>query len=78
MATADQIRNNLIDKLSTINNVELLNAVAQLLEASGKTDVVQLSQTQKELLQVSEEDIQYGRLVSDDDLNTEEDEWLNE
>lgn len=79
MATADQIRNNLIDRLSTINNVELLNAIAQLLEASStKNDVVKLLPAQKELLQLSEEDIKYGRLISDEDLNKEEDEWLNE
>ncbi len=61
MGTVDQIRSNLIDRLSTITNLELLNAVDQFLESASKNDGIQL----KEFLKIREED-----------LNNEEDEWL--
>lgn len=79
MASIEQIRNNLIDKLTSIKNKELLSAVDRLLEVSVKEeDVYQVSEEQRKVLQASEVDIANGRLISDEDLNSEEDEWLNE
>ena len=79
MASIEQIRNNLIDKLSLIKNKELLSAVDRLLEVSVKEeDVYNISEEQRKALQASNSDIASGRLVSDEDLNFEEDKWLNE
>ena len=77
MASTEQIRNNLIDKLISIKNKELLSAVDRLLEVSVKEeDVYQTSEYQKKALQAGDVDIANGRLISDQDLNNEEDEWL--
>lgn len=79
MASTEQIRNNLIDKLISIKNKELLSAVDRLLEVSVKEeDVYKVSDDQRKALQASEMDITNGRLISDEDLNNEEDEWLRE
>jgi hypothetical protein len=79
MASTEQIRNNLIDKLISIKNKELLSAVDRLLEVSVKEeDVYKVSEDQRKALQASEMDIASGRLISDEDLNNEEDEWLRE
>ena len=79
MASIEQIRNNLIDKLALIKNKELLTAVDKLLEVSVKEeDVYKVSEEQRKALQASEVDIANGRLIYDEDVNSEEDEWLNE
>jgi hypothetical protein len=79
MASTEQIRNNLIDKLNSINNKDILSAVDRLLEVSVKEeDVYKVSVDQRKALQASETDIANGRLISDEDLNNEEDEWLKE
>ncbi|CAN5169372.1 hypothetical protein BH23BAC2_BH23BAC2_26690 [soil metagenome] len=77
MASTEQIRNNLIDKLISIKNKDILSAVDRLLEVSVKEeDVYKVSEDQRKALQSSEMDIANGRLISDEDLNNEEDEWL--
>ena len=79
MASTEQIRNNLIDKLISIKNKDILSAVDRLLEVSVKEeDVYKVSEDQRKALQASEMDIANGRLISDEDLNSEEDEWLRE
>lgn len=77
MASTEQIRNNLIDKLISIKNKDILSAVDRLLEVSVKEeDVYKVSEYQRKALQASEMDIANGRLISDEELNNEEDEWL--
>jgi hypothetical protein len=79
MASTEQIRNNLIDKLISIKNKDILSAVNRLLEVSVKEeDVYKVSEDQRKALQASEMDIVNGRLISNEDLNNEEDEWLRE
>ena len=64
MASTEQIRNNLIDKLISIKNKELLSAVDRLLEVSVKEeDVYKVSDDQRKALQASEMDIVNGRLI---------------
>ena len=78
MATTDQIRNNLIDKLMSIGNKDILSAIDRLLESTVKEkDVYKVSDQQRLILQASELDIRNGKFISDDDLNKEEDQWLN-
>ena len=79
MTTADNLRNNIIDKLLTITNKDYLAALNQLVEKSAvSTDVVKLSKEQILLLQLSEEDIKNGRLKSQDEVDKSDREWLKE
>ncbi|MDQ3395465.1 MAG: hypothetical protein M3512_15330 [Bacteroidota bacterium] len=79
MASTEQIRNNLIDKLISIKNKDILSAVDRLLEVSIKEeDIYKVSEDQRKSLQASEIDIVNGKLISDEDLNNEEDELLRE
>lgn len=58
MNTADQLRNDIIDKLLAISNPKFLYELNQLIEKSAvNTDVVQLSKSQLEMLEMSEDDI---------------------
>lgn len=79
MATIDNIRNSLIDKLLTITNVEFLSALDLLIEKSSMDkDIHPLTEEQKLLLKLSDLDIKNGRLVSQELLDKEDLKWLKE
>lgn len=79
MATVDKIRSGLIDKIMNINNKEFLMAIDHLISTSkSESDVVELTLAQKEMLDMSEEDIKNGRLISQEAMDKRNLEWLNE
>ena len=78
MATTEQIRNNLIDKLLAIRNRDIIAALDKLLETTVKeNDIYITSEQQKLILRASEIDIHNGDLISDEEINQKEDLWLN-
>jgi len=61
MATIDTVRNNLIDKLLGISNMEYLLALNKLVESSATgNDVLKLTNEQILMLKLSDEDIKAG------------------
>jgi len=77
MATVDNLRNNLIDKLLTISNKEYLFALNQLVENSSiGTETVKLTEEQILMLQLSDKDIEAGRLISQEQLDKNDLQWL--
>ncbi|PHS02535.1 MAG: hypothetical protein COA80_00655 [Leeuwenhoekiella sp.] len=79
MATVDKIRSELIDKILTIQNKDILVALDKLI-ASSKAEhkMVKLDAEQKEMLEMSEADIKNGRLISQEAMDKRNLEWLNE
>jgi hypothetical protein len=77
METVDTLRNDLIDKLLSISNKEYLLALNQLIENSaiGK-ELVNLSEEQILMLQLSDRDIEAGKLISQEQLDKDDLEWL--
>ena len=79
MATVDKIRNNLIDKIISIRDKEFLEALDKLISSSSsESDIVKLTDEQKQMLQLSENDIANGSLISQDEMNKRNLEWLSE
>ncbi len=77
MTTVDNLRNSIIDQLLTISNQEYLSALHQLVEKSAlSSDTVQLSKEQILMLQMSDKDIASGRLITQDELDKSDLEWL--
>ncbi|MGZ5242627.1 MAG: hypothetical protein ACXWEY_07870 [Bacteroidia bacterium] len=77
MSTVDNLRNSIIDKLLTISNKDYLSALYQLVEKSTvDKDVVTLTDEQKLMLQMSDDDIKNGRLISQKELDKQDKEWL--
>ena len=77
MDTADNIRNNIIDKLLTISNKEYLTALYKLISKSSvENDAIQLSDDQLLMLNMSEDDINNNRIVSQEELDKLDLEWL--
>ena len=80
MRTAtDNLRNNIINKLLTINNKNYLSALYQLIEKSTvDTDVVKLSEEQVLMLKLSDRDIKKGQFISQEQLDKDDLKWLKE
>jgi hypothetical protein len=79
MSTTDLIRNNIIDKLLTISNEEYLSALYQLVNSSSVgQDAIQLSEEQVIMLQLSDEDIVNGKLITQYQLDKDDLQWLSE
>jgi hypothetical protein len=77
MSAADNIRNSIIDKLLTISNKDYLSALYQLVSTSSvNEDIIQLSESQILMLNMSDEDIKNGRIVPHDELDKIDLEWL--
>jgi hypothetical protein len=77
MATIDTLRNKIINKLLTITNKDYLQALNKILENSPvEEDVMQLTEEQILMLQLSEEDIKHNRVISHSELMKNEREWL--
>jgi|TARA_R110002110_G_scaffold74563_15_gene197289 hypothetical protein len=78
MATVDKIRNGLIDKILSIRNKDFLEALDKLITSSeSESEIIELTDEQKLMLQMSEKDILDGKLISQDAMNKRNLEWLN-
>jgi hypothetical protein len=78
MSTTDSLRNNIIDKLLTITNKDYLSALYQLVNSSSvDQDSVKLTEEQILMLQLSDKDIQDGKLISQSELDNNDLQWLS-
>jgi hypothetical protein len=79
MATIDNLRNSIIDKLLTITNKDYLSALHKLVETSQvDEDIVKLTEEQKLMLQLSDNDIKNNRLISQSQLDKNDRKWLKD
>ncbi|MGM0581725.1 MAG: hypothetical protein ACQETL_13650 [Bacteroidota bacterium] len=77
MISEAQIKIDLIKKILAINDISALSTIDDILKKSKEKDgIYKVSIEQLEALKAAEEDIKYGRISSDEDVNAEEDEWL--
>jgi len=78
MATLDNIRNGLIDKILSIRNKDFLVALDKLISSSSsESEIVELTDEQRTMLEMSEQDIKNGKLISQDAIDKRNLEWLN-
>ena len=77
MAQVDIIRNGIIDKLLAISDQDYLLALQRLINNSAvEENKITLTKEQKLMLEMSENDIQNGRVISQSDLDNSDLEWL--
>ena len=77
MANIDEIRNGIIDKILQISDRDYLLALFKLVDNSSVVvDKYKLTEEQKLMLEMSEADIQYNRVISQNDLDKMDTEWL--
>ncbi len=80
MANVNSLKNELVEKILSIHNLEFLQALNVLISNSEKKykEKKLVSDAEKEILLKSMEDIKAGRFVSQDVLYQKSLEWLNE
>ena len=79
MNRVDILRDSIIDKLLSISNKDYLAALFQLINRSTiETELVDLTEEQIIMLQMSENDIQNGNLISQLELDKSDLKWLKE
>ena len=78
MASIEIIKTRLIDKILASSNQGLLEAIDSLFTTSqdAADEVYELTSEQIEMLMLSEEDIKYGRLITQEELDKSDKEWL--
>lgn len=78
MATVDNIRNGLINKILSIKNRDFLEALDKLIASSTPaSSIVELTDEQKLMLEMSEQDIKDQKLISQEAMDKRNLEWLN-
>ena len=78
MTTVDHIRNNLINRILTITDKDFLVALNNLISVSSTVkEEIQLTKEQELMLQMSEDDILAGRIISQNDLKVKTKTWLD-
>ncbi len=78
MATVENIKNSIIDKIQSINNKDFLIALDNLILSSyPKSEVVRLNSEQKAMLEISEQDIKNEKTISQEAMYKRNLEWLN-
>lgn len=79
MAEVDKIRNGLIDKILSVRNKELLIELDQLITSKNlDSALIEISEEQEIILQMSESDIKNGDTISQDEMIKRNLEWLKE
>lgn len=78
MATVDNLRDSLINKILLIRDRELLSALDKMASASSKETKVNLTNDQIEMVQVGLEEYKNGQFINQDKLFERELKWLNE
>jgi len=78
MNTIDKKRNELIDKILAIKNEGFLEELDNFISlSSSELEITELTKEQRIMLEMSEEDIKNGKLISQDAMNKRNLEWLN-
>ncbi|WP_347050709.1 hypothetical protein [Flavobacterium olei] len=72
-----EIKLEIFDKLKNIEDVSLLEKIRNLLKTADASDVYEFESYELDMLKESEDDIKYGRVISQEDLDKEDLEWLS-
>jgi hypothetical protein len=73
-----ELQESIIQKIRTTKDDELLNYLNQLLSNEDDQKTYQLSDFEKNLLAESEADYLAGRIISNEDVDSRNEEWLKE
>ncbi len=73
-----ELKNILIKQIAEINDFSFLEAIKTILETKVDHKIYTLSPEQDEIIRESEEDIKQGNVFTNDQVNQEFQEWLQE
>jgi hypothetical protein len=73
-----ELQESIIQKIHHINDEELLNYLNQLLGSKEEQKVYKLSEFEKNMLAESHADYLAGRTISNEEVISRNEKWLNE
>lgn len=77
MENLQVLRNRLIEKILATKNVVFLEAIDKIFSSTQiEEKEIELSDVQMKILRVAEEDIKYGRVISEEELDKLDEEWM--
>jgi hypothetical protein len=77
MNSTDFLRSQVISKLLAVRDEKFLLALGELLDNNPiADDVIKLTESQVEVLKLSDVDIEYNRIMSQEQLDEEDLQWL--
>ena len=78
MIHIEELKKSLIDKVNQIEDISLLEALQKLIYSTSiDFECDMLSESQKKMLEMSEQDIRAGRLISQRDMEKRNLNWLD-
>lgn len=78
MENIEILRSRLVQRIFSTQNTNLLQAIENIFSSTENIENEKyiLSESQKAMLMVAEEDIKYGRTISDEELRKIDEEWM--
>jgi hypothetical protein len=75
--TTVEIRHNIVEKLSQIDDISFLKAIKTIVESKVKEDTYKLSDFQKKRIESGREQMKKGQTISDNALQKDVRQWLS-
>jgi hypothetical protein len=75
METISSVKNRLIDKIMATKNKKLLEVIDNIFATVHQEQSASLSEEQVEMLIMSEQDIEYGNIISESELENNDAKW---
>jgi len=77
MADLEVLRSRLVEKIFSTKNSSLLEAIDKIFSSTEKEESeIELSDSHLKLLKIAEEDIKYGRVMTENELDKLDEEWM--
>ncbi len=74
----NQVKNNIIDKINMLDDINLINAIDNVLNNLNLPEIKRLNDSEKELINIGLKNYKDGKVIDDADIRIEEEKWLNE
>ena len=75
--TTIQLKKALIHQIADIDDISLLNALKTILELKTQSNIIRLTNGQKQEITRSKSEVEKGNYIEESDLNKEFEKWLN-
>jgi hypothetical protein len=72
-----ELKLEIFDKLKSVEDEGLLKTIMSLLKTVDQKEIYHLSEYELDMVKEGEEDIKFGRVISQEQLDKEDLEWLS-
>jgi hypothetical protein len=73
-----KLKDKLIEEIKNSKDKELLEEIYQVLSDKGRNEIVQLSDTQIESIKKAQKEVGEGKYFTQEQIDNELDQWLEE